>query len=104
MMAASQFNPFAKVDKQSIIGSLKATGSRDPDVLHAQKAALMSPLKIPRIAAFVVGISGAFLTITLIGAFIGIPMLLVAWWFWRRGGQNIATVEEGYSDYLRSIG
>ncbi len=104
MMAAAQINPFGKVDKQSVIGSLKATGSRDPDVLHAAKASLMSPLKIPRIAAFVVGFSGIFLTITLIGAFIGIPMLFVAWWFWRRGGKNIAAVEEGYAEYLRTIG
>jgi hypothetical protein len=29
--------PFTRLDKQSVIGTLKATGTRDPDVLHAQK-------------------------------------------------------------------
>ena len=38
-------NPFTKIDKQSVIGTLKATGSRDPDILHAQKQKLLAPNK-----------------------------------------------------------
>ena len=34
LMPAGAANPFAKLDKQSVIGTLKASGSRDPDVLH----------------------------------------------------------------------
>ena len=104
MIPAANTNPFARVDKQSVIGTLKSSGSRDPDVLHAQKTSLMSPLKIPRIAGVVCIGSGAFLTITIIGAFIGIPMIFVGWWFWRRGGKNIAAVEEGYAEYLKTVG
>lgn len=104
MIAPANPNPFARLDKQSVIGTLKASGSRDPDVLHAQKAALLGPLKIPRIAGVICILSGAFLTLTLIGAFIGIPMILFGWWFWRRGGKNIAAVESGYTEYLATLG
>jgi len=37
-----------KVDKQSVIGALKATGSRDPDVLHAAKMQLYGSLRMFR--------------------------------------------------------
>jgi hypothetical protein len=40
-------SPFLKLDRQTVIGYLKATQSKDPDVLHTQKAHL-SPWRSSR--------------------------------------------------------
>ena len=41
MQQVVEKNPFLKMDKSMVLGFLKSTGSRDPDVLHTQKAALV---------------------------------------------------------------
>ena len=99
----AQTNPFSKVDKQSVIGTLKATGSRDPDVLHASKATMLSTLRLPKLAGALVIFCGVLLSLTIIGAFLGIPMILMGWFFRRRGSHNVAMVEAGYADYLNSV-
>jgi hypothetical protein len=58
-----------------VIGFLKSAGSRDP---------------------------GALLTVTILGAFLGIPMLILGWWMRRRGVRNLETVEAGYAEFLGS--
>lgn len=44
------YGQFRKMDKRSVLGSLKATGSRDPDVLLLQKQKLLAPNKSSRFA------------------------------------------------------
>ena len=95
-------NPFTKLDKQSVIGTLKATGTRDPDILHAQKTKLLAPAKhLKLLAIFLVAI-GAVMTVTVILAIAGIPSMLFGWWVWRFSGKNIATVETGFAEYVGS--
>ena len=43
--ATTSGNPYVKLDKQSVIGMLKATGSKDADVLHLQKQTLLNTAK-----------------------------------------------------------
>jgi hypothetical protein len=95
-------NPFVKLDKQSVIGTLKATGSRDPDILHAQKQKLLAPNKNLKILAYILVGGGALLTLTFILAIAGIPLALFGLWMWRFSSRNIAAVEAGYSEYLAS--
>jgi hypothetical protein len=94
--------PFTKFDKQTVIGTLKATGTRDPDILHAQKQQLLAPSKNLRMASYVIMGCSALLTITIVAAFAGIPFGLLGIWLWRRSSKNIATVEAAYSEYLAS--
>jgi hypothetical protein len=94
--------PFSKVDKQSVIGTLKAVGSRDPDVLHAQKQKLLAPsLNMKKISLFLM-IGGGVLTITVFAAFAGIPLALFGIWMWRSSSRNIATVETAFSEFIAS--
>jgi len=95
-------NPFTKLDKQSVIGTLKATGSRDADILHAQKQKLLAPAKNLKILAIIMIVGGALLTITVILAIAGIPFALFGVWLWRFSSKNIAAVEAGYTEYLAS--
>ena len=80
----------------------KSAGSRDPDIIHTQKTHLISLAKFPKLAGVYVMVLGGLLTITILGAFLGIPMLIIGWWMRRRGVRNLQTVEDGYSEFLGS--
>ena len=102
LMPAGAANPFIPTDRKSVVGTLKATGSRDPDVLHAQKQTLLAPYKHLKLLAMICGGSGALFTLMIFMAWIGIPLLLFAWWLWRFQARNSAAVEAGYSEYMQS--
>jgi hypothetical protein len=88
------------VDKQSVIGTLKATGSQDPDVLHAQKAKLLAPAKNLKILAIILVVVGARFTVAVILAIAGVPFALFGLWLWRFSSKNVAAVELGYAEYV----
>jgi hypothetical protein len=93
-------SPFLRLDRQTVIGYFKAAGTRDPDVLHSHKASLVSLGKFPKLAGIYVMVMGGLLTITILGAFIGIPLLVLGWWMRRRGVRNLEEIEAGYDEYL----
>lgn len=99
---AEATGPFAKIDKQTVIGILKAVGSRDPDILHAQKQKLLAPAKNLKNISMALMIGGGVLTITVFAAFAGIPLALFGIWVWRRSAQNTAVVEAAYNEFLAS--
>jgi hypothetical protein len=93
-------SPFLNLDKQQVIGFLKDTGSRDPDVLHTQKAILVSAAKFPKLVGIYLMVLGALMTVMILTAFIGIPLIGLGWWLRRRGIRNLDTVESGYTEYV----
>ncbi len=102
LMPEGTGNPFTRLDRQTVIGILKATGSRDPDVLHAQKERLLAqPKHLKLLAILLVGIGG-FLTITVFAAIAGIPAMLFGWWVWRFSARNIEAVESGFAEFAGS--
>jgi hypothetical protein len=104
LMPAGAKNPFTKMDKQSVIGALKATGSRDPDILHSQKNELLSPAKHLKLLGIMCMAIGAFFTVTVILAILGIPAVIFGWWCWSFGKKNAAAIETGYAEYVASPG
>jgi hypothetical protein len=103
MISSAQVR-FGRLTPQEVLGSLKSTGSRDPDVLFAAKQALLEtvkPLKVMGIWAY---ITGGLCTVMILLAFIGIPLLFFGWWVRRRATQNIETIESTFTEYLGSIG
>ena len=99
LMPSGAANPFAKLDTQSVVGTFKATGSRDPDVLHAQKEQLLAQPKQLKLLAILCIVVGAFLTVTVVLAIAGIPSILFGIWLWRFGTKNVEAVEAGYAEY-----
>ena len=96
------FSMYSKLQKQQVIGILKGTNSKDPDVLFAAKeqaVAIANMLPGTSVMLF-----GAVLTITVIFAVLGIPLILIGWWAKKRRTENLATIESAYDDYLLSIG
>jgi hypothetical protein len=96
-------NPYAALDKQGVIGMLKATGSKDPDVLHAQRQILMAQAKHLRTYAILAMAGGGICTITIVLAIFGIPLALVGWWIWRRASQNLETIEAAWTEYMGTV-
>jgi hypothetical protein len=104
MQVIAAGNPFVLVDKQTVIGTLKATNSRDLDVLHATKRNLISNVSFPRLAGNWLMFLGALVSLTIIGLFIGVPFLIAGWWLRGRGTKNVKAVETAYSEYVAQLG
>ena len=62
------YGQFRKMDKRSVLGTLKATGSRAPDVLLLQKQKLLPPNKSSRFADLCLAVLGALLSLIIVGA------------------------------------
>ncbi len=95
-------SPLLKLDKSQVIGYLKSAGSRDPDVLHTQKAHLLSLAKFPKLAGTYLMVVGTLCTVLILLAFIGIPLLILGWWMRSRGVQNLKVVESGWAEFVGS--
>ena len=96
-------NPFSKLDARAILGTFKASGSRDPDVLHALRQKLLAQPKHLKLLSYMLIGGGALFTVTFILAIFGIPCLLFGLWMWRFSAKNIAAVEQGYADYTATL-
>lgn len=93
----------AKLERQQVIGALKATGSSDPDVLYARKEELLAPsrsMKLLGIAPIIVGIA---MSLTIIGAVVGIPAILFGFFIRKRIRTNIRTAESALSEYTAAL-
>ena len=93
-------SPFLKLDKPTVLGFLKAAGSRDPDVLHGQQAQLVSLARFPKLVGVYLMVMGGLLTILIIPAFIGIPLLILGWWVRGRGVSNLKLVDATYAEFV----
>lgn len=92
-------SPFLRLDRSQVLGYLKAANSRDPDVLHAHKASLVSLGRFPKVVGIYLMVLGGLLTVTILGAFLGVPLLVLGGWTWRRGVQNGRTIDSGYAEF-----
>ncbi len=95
-------SPLLKIDRQGVLGHLKSAGTHDPDVLHASKAQLLQAVKFPRTVGTYLMLLGVLLTLTILGAVLGIPLLIAGWFVRRRGVNNVRTVETTYAEYTRA--
>ena len=93
-------SPFLKLDHQTVLGYLKDAGTRDPDVLHSHKASLISLGKFPKLTGIYVMVMGAGCTALILLAFIGIPLIGMGWWMYRRGVHNLKVIETCYAEFV----
>ena len=95
-------NPFVPVDRETVINSLRAIGSHDPDVLRARKLSMIRSfrsLKLVGAALVPVGVAVALVLGQMVG---GVALVLMGAWVWLRGARNAAVVEAGYSEFVKS--
>jgi hypothetical protein len=103
LMPAGATNPFSSVDQQTVFGTFKETGSRDPDILYAHKETRLAPYKHLRKLAIIGAVCGGLFTIMIFMAWFGIPVLIASWLLWRFQAKQAATVDAGYKRYMASI-
>jgi hypothetical protein len=92
------------ISKQSVITALRATGTRDPDVLERKRIALRFAARSSWIAGGVLLLIGALLCFLPLGAVAGIPVTLAGAVFGYRGWRNGNAVEAGYAEFVNSSG
>lgn len=100
-------NPNAALSTASrpqVIGALKAANSTDPDVLLHVKEDLLDQYRPLKMMSMVPIICGVGISLTIIGALIGIPLIVLGFFLRRKCKRNMATVESAYDEYLASIG
>jgi hypothetical protein len=93
------YGPFTSFNKQEIIGALKATGSRDKDILYAAKEGLLKGARQTKFNGAICMWSGIMATITILMAPIGVPLGIGGWFWRRRGTSSVEAVEAAYKEY-----
>lgn len=93
-----------RISKQSVITALRATGTRDPDILDRTRLALRSTARASGIAGGVLVVIGAALCLLPPGLLAGIPVILAGAVFSHRGWRNVNAVEAGYAEFVNSKG
>ena len=90
------------ISKQSVISALRATGTRDPDILERKRIAMRSAARSSWIAGGVLLLLGAALCFLPPGILAGIPVILAGAGFGHRGWRNVNAVEAGYAEFVNS--
>jgi hypothetical protein len=90
--------------KPQVIGALKAASSTDPDVLLHVKEDLLDQYRPLKMMSMVPIFCGVLISLTILGAIIGIPLVILGIFLRRKCKRNMATVESAYEEYLASLG
>lgn len=93
----------AKIEKQQVIGALKSTSSSDPDILFARKEELLAPTRAMKMMGTFPLIMGSFMTLTIIGAVVGIPFIFFGLFVRKRIRINVENAEAALADYTASL-
>lgn len=88
------------VTPEFVTGYLKQANSADPDILESRKQELVQKQQPMKLGSLVFIVLGAILTISLIGAIAGLPMLLAAGWVQWKARTNLKTIESAYQALL----
>lgn len=94
--------PIPKLEKQQVTGALKATRSNDPDVLFAKKEELLFETRRLKLLGIMPIIVGGAMSLTIIGAFVGIPIMIFGFWMRSRIKRNTANADEALAEYINS--
>lgn len=95
--------PIVKLDKQQVLGALKATGSTDPDVLYARKEEMLAESRRMKLLGIGPIVVGTAMTLTIIGAVVGIPIVIFGVTMRNRIKRNTKLAEEAYTEYVDSL-
>ena len=91
---------FNLLSREQVMGYLKSTGSKDPDVLLAAKEEFASnyrPIKWFGIWAMVCGV---LMSLLIVLAPLGIPLFFLGVWWFRRAKKNAIMIEGTYAEYV----
>lgn len=93
-----------KLSHQQVIGSLRATGSTNADVLFARKEELLTETRRMKLLTIAPLIVGGILTLSLVGAIVGVPAMIFGYLVRKTYNSNIAIADSALAEYMQSIG
>jgi hypothetical protein len=106
-------SPFGSIDRQAVLLTLQAAGSRDPDVLHERKVRLLSEVLLPKWAGIGLLLAGLGLValglaeapaVVPLGTGAGAALAAAGTWLWRQAARNVAMVEAVWSEFVKAPG
>ena len=97
-------NPFGPVQPAAVAAAFRATGSFDPDVLHATRQRMLAPYRDLRRLAIGGIMLGCALIVLVSMPIFGVLTFLGSGALWRFQARQVANVEAGYAAYLASAG
>ena len=100
---ARRLSPFALLDKDSVLGWLRALGSHDPDVLERERTELLAPARVSWWTGVVLMIGGSWVCFSSLGIPAGIPVITAAAWLLQRGKRSERAVRDGFAEYARQL-
>lgn len=84
---------------QEVVLALRSTGASDEDVLYAAKTEFAEPFRYQKILGVALGVLGLLMSLTGIGAMVGVPTAGVGIWMWRKGRRNLVVVDSAFAEY-----
>jgi hypothetical protein len=82
-----------------VVRALRSTGATDEDVLYAAKTEFATPFRNQVIWGICLVIVGVLISLTVIGALLGVPAAGFGLWMWRKGARNLDVVDMAFSQY-----
>lgn len=95
---------FLSFSEQNVFAAFKMTNSKDPDVLATAKDTMLAQAKIGKVVFWIFLVSGVAISLTIIGAIFGIPLIVVSYFINKRVKNGKKTIEDAYKKYLTQIG
>lgn len=86
-----------------VAGYLKQAGSSDAQVLASRKQELVQKQQPMKLGSLIFIIIGAIMTITIIGAIAGVPMLAAAGWVQWKARTNLKTIDEAFDAFMSGL-
>lgn len=94
---------FNLLSREQVMGALKSTGSKDPDVLLAAKEEFASNYRPIRWFGIWGMVCGALMTMLIVMAPLGIPLFFLGMWWFRRAKKNSALIEGTFKEYVATL-
>lgn len=85
------------------MGRFRATGARDPQVVASVAASARSTPNIVKWASIAMLIPGVATTLTIFGAIIGIPILIICGIMISKANGSIRAIRRAQHDYLNQV-
>lgn len=84
---------------QEVVLALRSTGASDEDVLYAAKTEFAAPFRALRTLGVCLVALGLLVSLTGIGALLGIPIAGAGIWIWLKGARNLRVIESAFAEY-----
>lgn len=85
------------------MGRFRATGARDPQVVASLAASLRATPNLIKWASIAMLIPGIATTLTIVGAIIGIPILIICGIMISKASRTLGVIKLAQEDYLKQI-